>query len=178
MTNVMGLNASALSCIGNNKNIIEKDNKTTKKSFMDRIQNSIDLYEKRENTPVMDSETLNKISLNINLSPEQIEQYNSSGRLPDGFKLAFTPKIIEVDPYGNRTGLCEPPRYRLVNENNFLSKLSDVHETKRSDQIPEGFKLMNNSKGETYIVPIDQTLESLDKDTTTFWGKIKDMLFS
>ena len=140
------------------------------------IGDLIDIKQGYENTPVIGSPFLNYQKLDLKLSVEDIQKFNENKKLPEGYKLVFKPKKI-VTKYlnGAYNGTdVTPPTYFLckAEQSGYAAAVLANEATSITDSIPEGFKLLNNSKGETYIVSDKETTETLDKKTRSLFEKI------
>ena len=172
MVNVSTLGANSSACIQNfqTSDQAKKLENTKLKDFS--FEDLIELSTAYENTPVMGSPLFNLTQLPKDFSEEDIAKMMETGTLPEGYLMAYTPKTI-VHNYVDgmyRGDTVKPPTYTLVKDTPFCKSLSGT--TTFSNEIPEGFKVMKNFKGKTYIVPNKETQETLDNKTKNIFDRI------
>lgn len=145
--------------------------------LFNKIKEIHDKNEIYENTSQMGGK-YNFVQFKEKFSDETVEEINKTRKIPEGYSLRFEPKTTTT--YYNQDGirtrtLVTPPTYYLVKEGTFKSFC--MRDAKKIDNLPDGYKVMNDEKY-SYIVKEDDTLETLKAKKTKktalniIWGSI------
>ena len=115
-------------------------------AFFQEVSDAILLHKQRKDTVCVGNEIFNVQKLSDNFSDKVIDACNEYRELPVGYYSSFIPKtmVYHKNEYGSMY-VDEQPAKIIVTKHK-----STLYPNTKS--IPTGFKLMNNSKGKTYIV--------------------------
>ena len=134
--------------------------------FLKSVSDSIELSQQRKTAIILGSGYESVQRFGDDFDDIIISICNNYRKLPNGYYSYFVPKTMFYT--GGTTGSAHlkeiPPKHVIVKKKDSL----DMDNKK----IPIGYKLMNNSKGKTYIVPEKTDLETLDKKTISFFSKL------
>lgn len=145
----------------------DKASKQKSNAFFQEVSDAISLHKEKKDTIYMGNEKINVQKLSDNFSDRVINACNEERELPVGYYSAFIPKtmVYKMNEYGSMYVQERPAKYIITKHKSTLYP--------NSKSIPTGFKLMNNSKGKTYIVSEAETIEMLDKKTKSIFSKLR-----
>lgn len=134
--------------------------------FLKDISDSIELSKERKTAISLGNGYESVQRLGDDFDDVIVTLCNNYGKLPKGYYSYFIPKTMIYT--GGTTGSA---RRREIPSKHIIVKKKDPFDP-NGKAIPPGYKLMNNSKGKTYIVPEKTDLETLDQKTKSFLSRL------
>lgn len=135
-------------------------------SFRKDVSDSIELSKQRKSAICLGIDFKNVQKLEDNFDDGIVTICNNYGKLPKEYHCSFVPKSIVYARTSNGSARMQEVPAKFI-----ITKRKDPFD-QTDKAIPTGYKLMNNSKGKTYIVPEYTTSEALEEKTKTFLDRL------
>ena len=136
-----------------------------KNEILKEVSDSIELNKQRKSAILLGYGYQNVHKIEDDFADEVVALCNNYGKLPKGYYYHFIPKTIVYNTASSNHAQEVPARHVILKKSNPFDP--------DNKKMPTGYKLMNNSKGKTYIVSKDVDLETLDDKTKRIFDRLK-----
>ena len=138
-----------------------------KNEFLKEVTDAVELKKQRKSAIVLGDSHSGVQKIEDDFDDVVVSICNEYRKLPKGYYYHFIPKsLVYNTSAGSYSHAQEIPAKHII-----LKKTNPFDPDNK--KMPLGYKLMNNSKGKTYIVAKDIDLQTLDEKTKTIFDRLK-----